>query len=282
MDIIQQIEDYIIYLITECGLSVTLHPIAKERLITFSRLMRFNIHDNSYCTLVKSSQGGNICCLAQQRRVFEMCKTKGTRFSGTCHAGVWECVYPLWDGEEMIGFISVGGYTSPEKQARVKDAACRLGGDKEAFAHAYGALRRERPSEKRLDTLLFPLCHMLELAYRKEEKGVEESLITQILRYVRGHYAEPLTSEALCAQFHCSRSQLSHRFKAEVGVGFREYLLALRLSHAKRLLKYSALTVTEISFAVGFNDANYFSNVFKHREGLSPLAYRRRTKGRTP
>ncbi len=62
--------------------------------------------------------------------------------------------------------------------------------------------------------------------------------------------------------------------------GTADICLALRLSHAKRLLKYSTLNVTEISFAVGFSDANYFSNVFKRREGLSPLAYRRQGKTR--
>ena len=110
MDLIEQIENYIVYLITECELSLTVHPMENESLITFSRLMRFNIHDNSYCTAVKSSAEGQLACVAQQRRVFKKCAEGEVSFCGVCHAGVLEYVYPISNGEGVIGFISVSGY----------------------------------------------------------------------------------------------------------------------------------------------------------------------------
>ena len=70
-DDIQAIEQYIVYLITECGLSVTLHPLVQESLISFSTLMQFNIHDNSYCSLIKSTQQGRLRCRSQQKKVLE-------------------------------------------------------------------------------------------------------------------------------------------------------------------------------------------------------------------
>ena len=41
MNAIEAIERYLVFLITECGLSVTLHPIEKESLVTFGPLSRF-------------------------------------------------------------------------------------------------------------------------------------------------------------------------------------------------------------------------------------------------
>lgn len=117
---------------------------------------------------------------------------------------------------------------------------------------------------------------MLELAYRSVESSLgERDRITSVRRYVMRNYASDITTERICKEFHGSRSGFSHTFKKETGKSFREYLTEVRLSHAKRLLKYSNLTVTEIALSVGFNDANYFSNVFKKYLGTSPTAYRK-------
>ena len=279
MDLIEHIENYIVYLITECELSLTVHPMENESLITFSRLMRFNIHDNSYCTAVKSSVEGQLACVAQQRRVFKKCAEGEVSFCGSCHAGVLEYVYPISNGEGVIGFISVSGYACETGEERVKKTAKRFGYREEGLQRSYKALRAALPDKRRVDTLILPLCHMLELAYRRERaEEKNESLTVRICRYVRQHYDMELTTEHICQAFYCSRSQLSHTFKKETGVSFREYLTQVRLAHAKRLLIYSALNVTEISFSVGFRDANYFSSVFKKEEGASPLAYRKNKK----
>ena len=68
----QSIESYIAYLIGECGLSITLHPMENESLITFSGLRRFNTHDNAYCSYIKSSKCGREKCLLQQKKVFQL------------------------------------------------------------------------------------------------------------------------------------------------------------------------------------------------------------------
>ena len=49
-----------------------------------------------------------------------------------------------------------------------------------------------------------------------------------------------------------------------------------RIEDAKTLLENTKLSVTEISYSVGFADSNYFSNIFKKSVGLSPLAYRKK------
>ena len=88
----------------------------------------------------------------------------------------------------------------------------------------------------------------------------------------------PLTIEDVCKRYSCSRSHISHCFKKQTGYTFREYLTNVRLENAKSLLQYSGLTITEIAFSVGFNDSNYFSNVFKAQMGISPMKYRKSLK----
>ena len=276
MDLIELIENYIVYLITECDLSVSLHPQGKETLITFSRLMRFNIHDNSYCTYIKSDPEARKKCLIQQKKVFKKCTDLMDCFCGICHAGVFEYVYPISNGESITGFISISGYSCEEGMRKLDSAVNDFGYSVETLSRCYSSLRAPLVQKRKLDTLVLPLVKMLELAYKNEEKpSSENSRITSICRYVRQNYASDITTEGICKEFYCSRSHFSHSFKKETGEGFREYLIGVRLEHAKRLLKYSNLNVTEIALSVGFKDANYFSNVFKKRVGVSPMTYRK-------
>ena len=129
-----------------------------------------------------------------------------------------------------------------------------------------------------MDTLILPLCDMLELAYMKEKATaiVPNEPIEVVLNYIKRNHASKSTLEDICKHFGYSRSYISHVFKKRVGQSYREYLTKLRLEDAKILLKHSSLTVTEIALSVGFNDSTYFSNIFKAKIGVSPSAYRKK------
>ena len=276
MNSIKSIENYIIHLITNYNLSITLHPMQKETLIIFSDLKYFNIHDSSYCTCFKESSAGRKRCRMQQKKVFGKISETGVGFSGCCHAGVFEYVYPLFNGQGIIGFISVSGYLGNKTPEQLASIAEEFGLCSEKLQNAYHSLRKKRPDENELDTLIFPLCQMLELAYIKEKSTLsDESLTTQMLRYIQQNYEKNITSQKLCEKFNCSRSYFSHIFKKKTGKTFKEYLTEVRLNHAKRLLLLSNMNITEISFSVGFNDSNYFSDIFKKYEGCSPMAYKK-------
>jgi two-component system response regulator YesN len=118
---------------------------------------------------------------------------------------------------------------------------------------------------------------MLELAYIKSQSNSKkaESRLDTALRYIKQFHTQNITLNDLAHHLGCSRSSLSHTFKAELGKSFREYLTDLRINDAKSLLRYSALTVTEIAFSVGFSDSAYFSLVFKKSVGASPTEYRK-------
>ena len=69
---------------------------------------------------------------------------------------------------------------------------------------------------------------------------------------------------------------MSTEFNKYYGKSIRQCLTELRIEDAKTLLENTKLSVTEISYSVGFADSNYFSNIFKKSVGLSPLAYRKK------
>lgn len=281
---LKEIQQYIIYLIGECKLSVTLHPLEQEDMIVFSDLMQFNVHDNAYCSYIKSLPCAHARCLAQQKRVLAHCQKSKNGFCGICYAGVTEYVYPIRNGSRTVGFISVSGYSTPAGEARLVEVAKKFQAQPKQLKKGYYSLKRDLPPKEKIDILLLPLCRMLELAYIKKETETETPPhpFKQILAYIQSNASTNLSAESLCQTFACSRSYFSHTFKKHVGKGFREYLTDIRLERSKRLLELSALNVTEIAYSVGFQDSNYFSTVFKKNVGLSPLTYRKKHKKDCP
>jgi len=273
---VENIKNYILFLKRECGLRITLHPHGNESVITSSELITFNIHDNPYCVFVKSIDGMWQHCIEKQGKVNEKCKNGS--FCGSCFAGVWEFVYPIKREDEYMGFISVSGYKSDKAESYISRVAKKYNIPEEKLAVAYSSLKCDTPTKEWVDTLILPLCNMLELAYIKNEKNTvsETDSITDILQYIKRHHSQSITLDDICKHFECSRSYVSHLFKRSVGKSFREYLTELRLEDAKSLLKYSNLSVTEIALSVGFGDSTYFSNVFKTKVGISPSAYRKK------
>lgn len=79
-----------------------------------------------------------------------------------------------------------------------------------------------------------------------------------------------------------SRSQLFRIFKAHEGRSPQECLGALRLSHAKRLLSSTSLSLTEAALSSGFSSAARLGEVFRNELGITPTAYRQSIQRHDP
>ena len=146
----------------------------------------------------------------------------------------------------------------------------------EKLLTAYNTLKDTLPEKTEIDTLLIPLVAMIELAYIQNQSEIKETYwFDNVIRHVIQNHTQNITIDDLVKQFSCSRSKISHTFKAKTGKTFREYLTDLRLNDALSLLKYSNLNITEIAYSIGFSDSVYFSNVFKKYVGVSPIVYRK-------
>jgi len=272
--LINEIDNYIKYLIHQCNLQISLHPQFHDNVILDSKLRIYNIHRNSYCIFLKSINGVQDKCIQSQKKSFKQCQDGS--FCGTCHAGVSEYVYPIFAKDSVAGFISVSGYVSPNPEPYFKKLYDEFGIPPALSEEHYLTLSMHLPEKSFIDTLINPLQRMLELAYFKSASIIKPTnFYEKVLLYLKEHHRDSLTSENICEHFSCSRSYLSHQFKKNCGLSIREYINRLRVDDAKSLLIHSKLNVTEISIVVGFNDSNYFSLIFKKITGVSPAQYRK-------
>ena len=81
----------------------------------------------------------------------------------------------------------------------------------------------------------------------------------------------------MAESFSVSAEHLSRMFKKETGFGFNEYVTLVRLQRAESMLKNeNGKSISEIAYACGFNDSNYFSDKFKKAYGVVPSEIRKR------
>lgn len=262
---------YLMFLKHQCGLFVSLHPTYG---FPTEKLRAFNFHENPYCAYIKGNAQAAAHCIACQKKVAEKCKNGP--YNGVCFAGVKERIYPIQSKTEVVGFISVSGYQTEHPDSYLTRIRQIYGLDPGGLKKRYKLLNPVFPEPDTLDTLLLPLCQMLELSYLKNDHpSPEKSLTDKVLLFIRENRNQPITSEDICQHFYCSRSFMSTQFNKETGKSIRDYINELRIDDAKKLLTDSSLSVTEIAFLIGFDSPNYFSQIFKKQMGMSPLKYRK-------
>lgn len=278
-ELIKQISDYVYYL-KSTGLFISLHYYGHLSSVFNNQLICHNIHQNPYCMYVKSHNEIRKRCLLCQEKVLNHCQNG--EYFGMCHCGVDEFVYPILYDSTPVGFISVSGYCSDISKGikKIRSLCNEFHINSEPIEEIYKkSLSADIPNKQYIDSLIFPISAMFELAHIKIKNNYEyknsTGLYPDILNYINLNYSQNITVEAIAKHFSYSRSTISHLFKKHNGKSISEYVTFLRLSEAFVMLKTSDMTITEIAIATGFSDPNYFSSVFKKHYSVSPQQYRK-------
>ena len=90
---------------------------------------------------------------------------------------------------------------------------------------------------------------------------------------------QPLRVEQIAEEMNLDRRYLSRLFKEKTGQTVQEYLISVRMEEAKRRLE-QGFSVEETAQLCGYEDALYFSRVFKKHFGCAPTAYTKNYKNR--
>lgn len=97
-------------------------------------------------------------------------------------------------------------------------------------------------------------------------------------KYVAENCQQPLTLKEVADYLNISPWHLSHIFRQETDLNFREYLLRARIETAKRLLVESHLIVSEVARQVGYSEPGHFTQAFKRIVGMTPRQFAAYTK----
>lgn len=108
----------------------------------------------------------------------------------------------------------------------------------------------------------------LSLSREREER------LGRILDYIDANYMNKIQLADIAASEHISTYYLSHFFTEHLNQSFQNYLLQVRMQHARLLLASTDKRLIDICFECGFSDYRYLNRAFKEQFGLTPNEYR--------
>ena len=143
------------------------------------------------------------------------------------------------------------------------------------------AINLETSSMKQLKTRILLLQFLQQIVEYPSlivpASGSKTDMQKELLVYIQQHYTDKITLQDLAEQFHLSEKYISRYFKEHFYLTFSDYVNHLRLTHAKKLLETTELSVTEIALCSGFPNVSYFIRTFKTCYEKPPLKYRKST-----
>ncbi len=103
----------------------------------------------------------------------------------------------------------------------------------------------------------------------------KQSTISEIRHYLDENYSKKITLEDLSQRYYINKYYMTRIFKEQFGINIMDYLLNVRITEAKNLLRFTKLSAEEVGNQCGIGDIYYFSRVFKKIEGITIREYRK-------
>lgn len=103
---------------------------------------------------------------------------------------------------------------------------------------------------------------------------IDAKFLKNLVETIEEHISdEKFNADVLSQKIGMSRMQLYRKLRGLTDQTVHEFIRNIRLKHAVQLLEQKKMTITEVAYAVGFNDLTYFARCFKKQYGKSPSEY---------
>ena len=147
----------------------------------------------------------------------------------------------------------------------------------ESFLLEYEQMRKLFPFPHHRLRLLGMFYSMLSRLFSQSNRA--SAPLGDTLAYLEEHISDPqLSNTHLAQRLGVSEVYFRKRFLQAFGASPKQYILQLRLKHARLLLSEGAKSVSDIAAACGFSSVYHFSRCFKTHTGLSPTEYASQNK----
>jgi AraC-like DNA-binding protein len=187
----------------------------------------------------------------------------------------WTIVWAHFSGEEL-GFW--WRFLALPKEGGIIRGRCRtpeqleLGRVHEQLAAGFDEPRQIAAAS----ALEWALAHLS--SAREAAEGGQDG-IEAVSTWMREHVGQRATVTTLARRAGLSPAHFSFRFKQRTGFAPIDYFLRLKIRRACGLLDQTNWTVERIASELGYQDAFYFSRLFRSIMGCPPKAYRNIPKG---
>ena len=103
---------------------------------------------------------------------------------------------------------------------------------------------------------------------------VYSARIAKCTNYIYYHQHDKVSLSTLAEKYDVSPSYLATQFKNETGYTVSEYVTKVKMEAAEGMLRYSDLSIVEISDALSYSSQSHFTKVFREWFHTTPKQYR--------
>jgi len=114
------------------------------------------------------------------------------------------------------------------------------------------------------------------LSFNMHNQGAKKDIVENIkiaTVYIKFHLSDKLTLDDIAAQSGLSKFHFSREFKRNIGMTTVNYINSLRCEKARKMLDSGNYKIHEVQEKCGFENASYFTRVFKRFCGVTPAQY---------
>ncbi|HYG73988.1 MAG TPA: helix-turn-helix transcriptional regulator [Planctomycetota bacterium] len=271
------------------GLRVSIHDRMKS-LWFFLPPERFQ-HHSPACRAVKLSGNEKACIRFDAEQVHAELAESRTGRVQICHAGLVECVVPVFFNQKLEWILFAGPRLPGAGLTRVrrdqptpfkkppwsKELAPRPINDDQA--QTVLELLQQLAARLRAWRVEVDAAFARDSGSRHAQ-GLSSGLSRRaiILEYIYDRHTKPVTLAELARRLHLSESRAGHAVKQACGKSFVALLQEARLRTAAGLLRHTHFSIPEVALRSGFHDLSHFHATFRRAFSCTPLKYRKQTE----
>lgn len=143
-------------------------------------------------------------------------------------------------------------------------------------------IRELQIRHSRYEEVLRMNLHHLFLLIRRHMTEAEEETgpdfhgeIIQALTWIDRHWREPISIEEYATRNRMTSCWFRQKFKRYTGVSPMQYITNLRITNAMNLIENTDYNISQIAYAVGYENPAYFRRLFHKHTGMSPSEYKK-------
>lgn len=192
---------------------------------------------------------------------------------------LWELKWVHFNGPTMIGIYNKywerGGHSTftPSQQEFQKLSDCLSSIQNTAASSSY--IRDMEINEQLTSLLTILMCNSWNPEQSKKASAKRKDLLS-IREYLDSHYTETIKLDEVAQKFYINKYYLTRIFKEQYGTTISNYLTQLRITNAKKHLRYTDYSIEQVGAMCSYKDANFFIRTFKGLEGVTPGEFRRK------
>lgn len=182
----------------------------------------------------------------------------------------WEKIFVNFSGPVVEGLADAYGLSGRILYPSMTEL-------KPEFLKVYELMTDEELSERYVLEQVEMIIHKIfrTLGQQRREAQQESGEMQTVRRYLDEHVGQIVGIQELSELIYRSPDYLIKHFKKEIGMTPYQYLLKRKMTIAERLLRDTVLPIKEVAEHVGYEDAHYFSGLFKKEKGIAPRQFRK-------